>query len=85
MDLIEAIQAKVDKIAEEKYKEEDLNCTPVFIVSLLINDKIILTCKHNNISFSEIIFPIDKVDIDNWLYGLLDLEDHMQDLYNRTM
>lgn len=85
MDIIEAIQIQVDKIANEKYKEDEEWCTPKFTVGLLRNNKIILTCKHRNLSFSEVIFPVEEDDKDMWVYGLWNLEDYMKDLYNRTM
>lgn len=85
MDIISAIQLQVDKIAEEHYKEEQEWCTPKFIVGLLQNNKIVLTCKHRNLSFSEIIFPVNFEDTEEWAYGLCSLEEHMKNLYNRTM
>lgn len=85
MDIIEAIQIQVDKIARETYKESEEFCTPMFTVGLLQNNKIILTCKHRNLSFSEVIFPVAREEKDMWVYGLWNLENHMKDLYNRTM
>lgn len=85
MDIIEAIQIQVDKIADKDYKEETKWCTPKFIVSLLEYDKIILTCKHRQLAFSKVIFPADKSDVETWGYGLDVLEEHMKSLYNRTM
>ena len=85
MDIIETIQKQVNKIARNKYQEEEKWCTPIFIVSLLEHDKIILTCKHRQLAFSKVIFPADKSDVETWGYGLDVLEEHMKGLYNRTM
>lgn len=85
MDLITAIQKQVDEIADKHYKEEEEWCTPRFTVSLLQNNKIVLTCKHRDLSFSEIIFPVAFEDKEEWAYGLCPLEDYMKSLYNRTM
>lgn len=85
MDIIEAIQENVNLIAKAHFKESEEVCAPQFIVSLLQNNKIMLTCKHRSIAFSEIIFPVEFDDKDEWLYGLTDLEAHMKNLYNRTM
>ena len=85
MDIIEAIQIQIDKIANEQYKKEEECCTPKFTVALLKNNKIILTCKHRNLSFGEVIFPVEYDEKDMWVYGLCNLEYYMKDLYNRTM
>ena len=84
MDIIEVIQIQVDKIVNEQYSGEEL-CIPKFTVSLLDNNKIILTCKRKSLSFSEVIFPVEYDEKDMWVYGLWNLEDYMKDLYNRTM
>lgn len=81
MDLIQIIQKKVDKYAEEY----TCQCKPTFTVSLLRHDTIILTVVHGKFSFSTQIFPADKSEKNTWVYGLDDLKERMQFLFNRTM
>nr|WP_312985419.1 hypothetical protein [Clostridioides sp.] len=83
MDIIETIQMQIDNIVQEKYQNDE--CKPMFLVSLLENDQILVTCKHLASCLSEVIFPIDKEATDNWVYGLPSLESYIEILYNRTM
>lgn len=83
MDIVETIQTQVNNIVQEKYQNDE--CKPIFLVSLLENDKILITCKHLASCFSETIFPMEEKETDDWVYGLQSLECYIVDLYNRTM
>ena len=75
--LMSLTQEEVDKLVVEKYDHDD--CKPVFIVSIF-KRMLILTCKHNSVSFSEKIFPGDDME-----YGLISLRNILNNLYDRTM
>ncbi|HLI46868.1 MAG TPA: hypothetical protein VKU94_06730 [Geobacterales bacterium] len=87
MDLLNALQEKIDEIAKEQYKND--NCPPIFTVSLIqrygdngkINQhEIGLTIQHMGQAYTRTLFP--QV---NKHYGYPNLEKEMKDLYNNTM
>lgn len=87
MDLLYALQEKVDEIAKEQYGKD--TCPPVFIVSLIqrygdsskINQhEIGLTIQHLGQTYTRTLFP--QV---NQHYGYPDLKEEMKDLFNNTM
>lgn len=87
MDLLNALQEKVDEIAKEQYKTDE--CPPVFIVSLIqrygdngkINQhEIGLTIQHMGQTYTRSLFPQVSQH-----YGYPDLKEEMKDLYNNTM
>ena len=79
--VIDCIQEEVNRICEDKYKDDD--CKPIFLVSLITEkeyDKLILTITHSFQSFSETLFP--RCDS---IYGYETIEYMMGMMYNRTM
>ena len=80
--IIEILQEAVDKITQEKWKED--NCPPKFFISNLWehekSQKLILTVTHMNNNFSRVLYPIEK---NLWEYD--NLNKVMEDLYNQTM
>ncbi|QWU14322.1 hypothetical protein SAMN04487895_101625 [Paenibacillus sophorae] len=88
MDIFECVQTQVDKIVNEKYKDNEE--PPIFTVSLLyekeetggkdVDHKIILTIQHCGLAFSKVIFPQTK-----HRFGYESLEEEMKYMYNKTM
>ena len=87
IDIIDAIQYAVDKIAKQQYKIDE--CRPNFIVSQLdrydnegkiIQHEIVLTVIHNGQQRTRPLFP--RLDCK---FGYESLKDEMTWLYNSTM
>jgi len=85
MNITDVIQEVVDKIAAEKWKNDD--CKPVFIVSLFetgkeekVEHQILLTVSHCGFSLSRTIFPRTE-----FKYGYEPIEKEMEWIYNATM
>lgn len=77
------IQSYVDKLVEERFeKEQDKDFQ--FIVSLegKHSERIFLTIVNGTLHYSRQIFPMYRSDT---YYGLPQLEDVIEDLYNRTL
>jgi hypothetical protein len=88
VNIIDAIQYAVDKIAKQQYKN-DTECPPKFTVSQLdkydnegniIQHEIILTVDHCKMKHTRPIFP--RLD---YKYGYEFLSEEMKYLYNTTM
>lgn len=82
IDIIKLMQNEIDKIVEEKYKEDI--CKPKFELSVMDygeNAKIVLSVEHMGLKFSEIVFPHKNICYNNGF----NIYDDIRDLYNRTM
>lgn len=81
-DILDCIQDGIDKIVEEKYKDDE--CYPIFCVSSLWinedNQQIILNCTHLGRTFSRILFPCKES-----FWGYDGLSSIIESLYNQTM
>jgi len=71
------LQEYVDEIVKNTI--DDLKCPPKYIVSIG-DDKLILTITHNDVSFSEVIFPEEDMS-----FGISLLLTRVDALYARTM
>ena len=91
LNVIDSIQSTVAEIAVIEYANDIT--PPKFTISLLYEEyssqepfetdyehKIIITVEHNEMAFSEVVFPCTDM-----VYGYSDLKDIMKYLYNRTM
>ncbi len=78
MNINDIVQQHVDVIAAEQYAD-DAGLSPMFVVSVY-EQSILLTCMNHGHFFSEQLFPNN-----NMTYGLSNVEDIMENLYNRTM